>query len=204
MEFRTAVDREKLDLAKEEILSILQQCYVQRRIAARNSKRNRVIFYFAKTLGILCCIFLILVASTVLLIELNRNNFPVFYAVCLVIAVPALVFFLWWDLDKQFNTRIHALLRAAHKKFTQSSLKGAEAEVPYEALYTLEGSELAHFRNGQPAWTRQLPGYVRIGEHVALLFKKEFSYYPAIILMHDDGAAIAQGLSSCGVEVIRG
>ncbi len=121
----------------------------------------------------------------------------------------SIIFFLTRDMNKYIaksNKLLDPSYRWSARTRAASMLRMAKKTLPFKAEYELRDDAITYYRGGstnkKPAWTRTLKHYYLSGQRATLLYKKETSLYPYILIMHESPLELAQYLDALGVAAI--
>lgn len=129
-------------------------------------------------------------------------GFAIFFAAGLILALQMERSLRW--LEKPWP-RFHKILARQHARIL---LGNAQANVPFEAEYLLEGdaARYCRIRAGvrEPKWTRRLHGVYLSGQGFTLFYKRATTTTPYAIMLHQPSAAFDAWLAARGVlPVVR-
>ncbi len=123
--------------------------------------------------------------------------FAIFFAAGLVLALQQKRWLPWVE---QPWPRFHAFLARKH---TRLLLGNAQANLPFEAEYLLDGdsAKYCRIRGGirEPQWTRTLHGVYLAGPGFTLFYKRASATTPYAIMLHLPSAAFDAWLAERGV-----
>jgi hypothetical protein len=123
----------------------------------------------------------------------------------LVFFVLAGIFFLFLPkLQARIVRRMQKAGRPACRRMARRYVGRARKRAPFEAEYTIRGDLVSCYREKdglhKQAWSRRIRGYVFVGEHVALVFRKPSSLFPRMLILGSDPEALAAALDDLGIE----
>lgn len=206
LKFRANIDLEFIDKASDELFKLLanQNYEFSKRwydsfVVIKIVPILRWVGLFGSLLGIVLCVFVLMLKPTWCPLWLNAGLFVIFFIVTTVL----FVFFPKLEASiKKWSRRYAA---KGCKKYSIRVMKQARKLTPFIAEYDIKGDLITYYRgkdnNWNIAWNRKLKGIAYQGYTQTVIFKKATSFYPVIIILHADSKPMQKVLKELGINI---
>lgn len=190
LKFNSAIDAEFLDRAEEELYQIL----IERRMAFITRWYSGVFFTrirpLLRTVGLVLSVMGIGLCLVALL--LSPNWCPAFFQAELFLVLFVFLGLLFYFMPV-FEMRMKAWSETNAlkncRKMAVRCVRDARKQAPFEAEYKVENNKIVYSRvkgeDLQQVWSRPLKGIAAHGETATLIFRKEKSILPAMVILHE-------------------
>jgi hypothetical protein len=119
--------------------------------------------------------------------------------------ILALAFFRIFDIQASLQSHSRRWTGGRLRKHASKNLAAMLEAAPLEIEYTLDDGKIAArwIQEGKPekSWQRDLGKFAYVGDCLCAIFPKRRSFYPTVLVLHSDSAALARALEAQGVEV---
>ena len=205
MEVRSSIDSVFLDEAEEEIFQLLlkqNHSYSDRWYSSSFITKVmsvlRIFGVSASIFGFALCVFVIWNKPAWCPVWVNIE----YYTLTFLIFAVVFYFLPIIQIAIQSWGKNYAFKNC--KKLARRCVKEARKHIPYIAVYKFEDENMSYSRVKDDvsdlAWSRKLKGVAYHGKSVTVFFRKWTSFFPTIIILHEDFHPIESVLTDLHIE----
>jgi len=128
-----------------------------------------------------------------------------FFAEIYLLAFIIFAVFFWYlpQIEEKITAKLKTAGKGGARKMARRSVAKARKCVPYTAEYSIKGDLLYYYRivnkHRYTVWSRRLKGFVFVGKHTLLFFRKPTSFVPVMLILFENNEDVEHVLKQPGI-----